>query len=225
MAATVASRLLRAARNASLASRTAAAAASRAAAVASRSARVAARAARSGSCATSPLKSCPTCGHASSTMLHASSAGIAIEYFSSDDDYDDVPDDAKTPTDKDIESDEAVWALYERWCKGFNKERDHAEMARRFKIFRHYAGIVHEWNTYIPEDPKEAAIHRKKREKAKLLLSKGKDVSNFEERHLPMELAQFADGGDPLDECSKRLLKEIEEREQVRDVEDDVRAE
>jgi len=39
------------------------------------------------------------------------------------------PDDAKTPTDRDVESDEAVSALYERWRRAFNKERDHAEMA------------------------------------------------------------------------------------------------
>ena len=49
-----------------------------------------------------------------------------------------VIDDAIIPMDKDLESDEAVWALYERWCKAFDKKRDHApdaEMVRRFKIF------------------------------------------------------------------------------------------
>jgi len=34
--------------------------------------------------------------------------------------------------EKDLESDEALWALYERWCKYFNEERDRDEMARRF---------------------------------------------------------------------------------------------
>ncbi|CAN6286248.1 unnamed protein product [Urochloa humidicola] len=172
--ATVASRLLRAACNASLASRTAAAAASRAAAVASRSARVAAaaaaaaRAARLGS-GVSPLKSCPTRSHASTMMPRDD-----LEYFSSDDDDEHVPDDAKTPTDKDLESDEAVWALYERWCKAFNKERDHAEMARRFKLFRYYARHVHEWNTYLPDDPKEAAKHLKKKTKSNYFFQKAK---------------------------------------------------
>jgi hypothetical protein len=42
-------------------------------------------------------------------------------------------DDCKTPTAKDLESDEAVWALYERWCKAFDKKRDHAGMMFRFK--------------------------------------------------------------------------------------------
>jgi hypothetical protein len=32
--------------------------------------------------------------------------------------------------EKDHESDEALWALYERWCKHFNAERDRDEMAR-----------------------------------------------------------------------------------------------
>jgi putative sterol carrier protein len=32
--------------------------------------------------------------------------------------------------EKDLESDEALWALYERWCKHFNQECDRDEMAR-----------------------------------------------------------------------------------------------
>ena len=113
-----------------------------------------------------------------------------------------------------MESDEAVWALYERWCKAFKKQRDHAEMARRFKIFKYYAQYVHDWNTYVPEDPAEAAIHLEKRREATLLLSKGEDVSDFKDRYLPMELDHLADGSDPfLSEFDKDLLKEIEERE------------
>lgn len=38
--------------------------------------------------------------------------------------------------EKDLESDEALWALYERWCKYFNEERDRDEMARRFSKFK-----------------------------------------------------------------------------------------
>jgi hypothetical protein len=38
--------------------------------------------------------------------------------------------------EKDLESNEALWALYERWCKAFNQERDHDEMARRFNTFK-----------------------------------------------------------------------------------------
>ncbi|RLM65839.1 hypothetical protein C2845_PM16G08540 [Panicum miliaceum] len=48
--------------------------------------------------------------------------------------------------DKDIESDEAIWALYELWCKAYNKERDHGEMARRFNRFKKSAESVYYWN-------------------------------------------------------------------------------
>ncbi|TVU27896.1 hypothetical protein EJB05_19397, partial [Eragrostis curvula] len=34
-------------------------------------------------------------------------------------------------TDKDLESDEAIWTMYENWCKVYNMERDHEEMTRR----------------------------------------------------------------------------------------------
>jgi len=36
----------------------------------------------------------------------------------------------------DMASDEALWALYERWCKAFNQERQPDEMARRFSKFK-----------------------------------------------------------------------------------------
>ncbi|CAO2186549.1 unnamed protein product [Urochloa humidicola] len=38
--------------------------------------------------------------------------------------------------EKDLESDEAIWALYERWCKAFNQERSPDEMACRFHRFK-----------------------------------------------------------------------------------------
>nr|XP_034578903.1 uncharacterized protein LOC117842538 [Setaria viridis]TKW35363.1 hypothetical protein SEVIR_2G366100v2 [Setaria viridis] len=34
--------------------------------------------------------------------------------------------------EKDMESDEAMWALYQRWCEHFKIERDHDDMIRRF---------------------------------------------------------------------------------------------
>ncbi|CAD6255725.1 unnamed protein product [Miscanthus lutarioriparius] len=49
-------------------------------------------------------------------------------------------------TEKDFESDEAVWALYEQWCKLYNKERDRSEMARRFSRFKSSAGSVLSYN-------------------------------------------------------------------------------
>jgi len=104
--------------------------------------------------------------------------------------------------------------LYERWCKAFKKQRDHAEMAHRFKIFEYYAQYVHDWNTYVPEDPEEAAIHLEKRREATLLLSKGEDVSHLDEWHVPYALGRLSDGGDPvLRECDYDLLKLIEGRE------------
>ncbi|BAS86747.1 uncharacterized protein [Oryza sativa Japonica Group] len=57
-------------------------------------------------------------------------------------------------TDKDFESDEAIWAFYERWCKAYDKERDHAEMAHRFKIFKETAELVHRSNKDAPEEEK-----------------------------------------------------------------------
>ncbi|KAF7065040.1 hypothetical protein CFC21_071218 [Triticum aestivum] len=230
-AASAASRLLRAARNASLASRPAASAASRAAAMAacgtvaaaaSRAAAMASRSERAAAAvahlASDVLQSRPIRGDASSTKPHGRDAPrfCLAEYLSSAN-YKRLPDDVKTPTDKDLESDEALWALYERWCKAHNKERDHADMARRFKIFKINADDVHHWNTYLPPDPVEAAIHREKREEAKLLRSKGQDVSYFDVWHLPSELGPFADGGDPfITESNMRLLKEIEDAEGVK---------
>ncbi|KAJ1290854.1 hypothetical protein BS78_02G274700 [Paspalum vaginatum] len=38
--------------------------------------------------------------------------------------------------DKDLESDQAMWALYERWCKAFNQPRDRDEMLCYFNEFK-----------------------------------------------------------------------------------------
>ena len=50
--------------------------------------------------------------------------------------------------EEDFVSDEALWAfvLYELWCKAYNKERDHGEMARRFNRFKYFAEAVYSWN-------------------------------------------------------------------------------
>jgi hypothetical protein len=133
----------------------------------------------------------------------------------------DIVIDAIIPIDKDLKSDEAVWALYERWCKAFHKQRDHAEMARRFKIFKHHAQHVHNSNTYVPEDPEEAAIYCRKRRQVELLLSKGEDISHIDDQYLPLELYHNADGRDPFpSEYDKDLLNQIEEREAHGAVED-----
>nr|CAB3480425.1 unnamed protein product [Digitaria exilis] len=48
--------------------------------------------------------------------------------------------------EKDMESDEALWAFYERWCKHYNLERDHDEMAHRFDEFKRTVFMVHQVN-------------------------------------------------------------------------------
>jgi hypothetical protein len=37
---------------------------------------------------------------------------------------------------KDLASDEALWALYERWCKFYGEQRSQDEMCRRFNEFK-----------------------------------------------------------------------------------------
>ncbi|XP_034569409.1 uncharacterized protein [Setaria viridis] len=48
--------------------------------------------------------------------------------------------------DKDLESDEALWALYERWCKFWGEERSREEMQRCFDDFKDCALFVHRAN-------------------------------------------------------------------------------
>ncbi|CAL4925025.1 unnamed protein product [Urochloa decumbens] len=96
-------------------------------------------------------------------------------------------------TEKDLESDEALWALYEHWCKVFNKKRDHAEMVRLFPVFKMTATTVHSWNTYVPPDPRKAAAFLKGKKKAERRLAKGLDVPSCYESKV---LGPFADGVD-----------------------------
>uniref|UniRef100_A0A453LUE1 Cathepsin propeptide inhibitor domain-containing protein n=1 Tax=Aegilops tauschii subsp. strangulata TaxID=200361 RepID=A0A453LUE1_AEGTS len=51
-------------------------------------------------------------------------------------------DEVILPSDKDLESEEALWALYKRWCKSFNEERDYDEMVRRFDTFKDSVRMV-----------------------------------------------------------------------------------
>ncbi|CAN6331631.1 unnamed protein product [Urochloa humidicola] len=48
--------------------------------------------------------------------------------------------------EKDLESDDALWALYERWCNFYNQKRDREEMASRFSKFKEMALLVHRTN-------------------------------------------------------------------------------
>jgi len=47
-------------------------------------------------------------------------------------------------TEKDMESSEAMWALYVRWCEYFKEKRDHDEMVRLFPNFQKTVRRVHE---------------------------------------------------------------------------------
>uniref|UniRef100_A0A0E0LQF7 Cathepsin propeptide inhibitor domain-containing protein n=1 Tax=Oryza punctata TaxID=4537 RepID=A0A0E0LQF7_ORYPU len=48
--------------------------------------------------------------------------------------------------DEDVASKEALWSLYERWCKAFDEERDHDEMLRRFDHFKNFVLFVRSAN-------------------------------------------------------------------------------
>lgn len=45
-----------------------------------------------------------------------------------------------------MKSDEALWALYQRWCIHFKVERDHDDMVRRFGEFKTSVLEVHQVN-------------------------------------------------------------------------------
>ena len=48
--------------------------------------------------------------------------------------------------EKDLESDEALWAFYERWRKHYNLERRRDEMTYRFDKFKRTVFHVHQAN-------------------------------------------------------------------------------
>jgi hypothetical protein len=49
--------------------------------------------------------------------------------------------------EKDMESDEALWALYHRWCKHHKVQRDHDDMVRPFDEFKYCVRHVHRVNS------------------------------------------------------------------------------
>ncbi|XBH67893.1 hypothetical protein VPH35_096189 [Triticum aestivum] len=56
------------------------------------------------------------------------------------------PDTVPYFDEKDLVSDETLWALYERWCRFHRMARDHDEMTRRFGRFKFKARHVYEFN-------------------------------------------------------------------------------
>uniref|UniRef100_A0A0E0RFZ2 Cathepsin propeptide inhibitor domain-containing protein n=2 Tax=Oryza TaxID=4527 RepID=A0A0E0RFZ2_ORYRU len=60
-----------------------------------------------------------------------------------------APDDPATcfaHDEKDFESNETVWALYERWCSFHSAEHDHDDMVRWFGCFKDRARRIIEFN-------------------------------------------------------------------------------
>jgi KDEL-tailed cysteine endopeptidase len=62
-------------------------------------------------------------------MMVAASGGGGIEYG-----------------EEDLSSEEALWALYERWSAEYKVKRQPDEKARRFEIFKQKARMIHEFN-------------------------------------------------------------------------------
>ncbi|XP_044953138.1 ervatamin-C-like [Hordeum vulgare subsp. vulgare] len=50
--------------------------------------------------------------------------------------------------DKDLASEESLWALYERWCENHVVEREIDDKARRFNVFKENARMIHEFNQH-----------------------------------------------------------------------------
>uniref|UniRef100_A0A0E0JCR9 Cathepsin propeptide inhibitor domain-containing protein n=1 Tax=Oryza nivara TaxID=4536 RepID=A0A0E0JCR9_ORYNI len=96
----------------------------------------------------------------------------------------DPPDDGKCVTEEDLESDEDVWALFERYCKSYKRKYDDAEMVRRFHIFKFNAKTTYCWNNYLHKDVKELARAKKDRDL-------GLPVDSW---YLQKELGEFDDG-------------------------------
>ncbi|CAL5092913.1 unnamed protein product [Urochloa decumbens] len=48
--------------------------------------------------------------------------------------------------EKDLESEETMWALYERWRGFYNVKRDHDDVVSRFVHFKDRARRIHEFN-------------------------------------------------------------------------------
>ncbi|XP_044417291.1 thiol protease SEN102-like [Triticum aestivum] len=49
-------------------------------------------------------------------------------------------------TDRDLASEESLWALYERWCEHHNAGRNLSDKARHFKVFKENARMIHQFN-------------------------------------------------------------------------------
>lgn len=68
-------------------------------------------------------------------LLVAAAAAMAMA------DEEDVP-----LTDKDLETEERMWSLYERWRAVYAPSRDLSDMESRFEVFKANARYIHEFN-------------------------------------------------------------------------------
>lgn len=64
------------------------------------------------------------------------------------------PDTVPYFDEKDLVSDETLWALYERWCRFHEMARDHNEMTQRFGRFKDTAWHVYEFNKSVGATPR-----------------------------------------------------------------------
>uniref|UniRef100_A0A0E0P212 Uncharacterized protein n=1 Tax=Oryza rufipogon TaxID=4529 RepID=A0A0E0P212_ORYRU len=51
-----------------------------------------------------------------------------------------------------------IWALYERWCEAYEKERDHAEMTRWFEMFKNNAEYIYSLNSEITSEAEQLIL-------------------------------------------------------------------
>ncbi|TVU21907.1 hypothetical protein EJB05_31578 [Eragrostis curvula] len=58
----------------------------------------------------------------------------------------DDPEDVFDYGEKDLKSEEAMWAMYERWCAFYQVKRGRDDMLRRFGLFKERARQIHEFN-------------------------------------------------------------------------------
>ncbi|XP_042506263.1 vignain-like [Macadamia integrifolia] len=72
--------------------------------------------------------------------------------------------------EKDLETEDSLWNLYERWRSHHTVSRDHSEKPKRFNVFKENVKFIHEFN--------------KKDHPYKLKLNKFGDLTNLEFRNL-----------------------------------------
>ena len=60
--------------------------------------------------------------------------------------------------EKDLASDESLWALYERWRAQHTVSRSLGEKARRFNVFKENVRLIHDFN--LGNEPYKLRLNR-----------------------------------------------------------------